>query len=148
MSTTDHQHGGIAGVADQRWAQASFRADAPGARAARRFVADQLAESGAEPSDVADVVLVVGELVTNVIEHTPGARHVVVGVGSTGDTWTLEVASPAPDPTALVWSPEAWAVADQRAASGRGLGIVARLMDEVSTSARDGQIVIRLRRRR
>lgn len=58
-----------------------FRRDLPEVRAARRFVAEALAEVGSVPSD--DLLLVVSELATNAVRHGAGEMEVRLhpGVG-------------------------------------------------------------------
>lgn len=56
-----------------------FRRDLPEVPAARRFVAEALAEVGSIPSD--DLLLVVSELTTNAVRHGAGAMEVRIEPG-------------------------------------------------------------------
>ena len=132
-----HQRGGAVGR--------TFGATPASVRAIRAFVRDAL--SGADVSDEvgADVELVVSELATNAIEHGAG-DELVVEVDVTR-AW-LEVAVTCVSdaaPALRAW--RTWAIAPPDARSGRGLGIVRRLMDDVHVETRDGRMTVRCRRR-
>jgi anti-sigma regulatory factor (Ser/Thr protein kinase) len=111
---------------------------------ARRFVRQQLGTS--VPNDVAaDLQLVASELFTNAIEHGLGSV-VEVAVESTPEFVGVSVASDgiAPDVGAVA----GWSVAAADAPSGRGLGIVRALADELIVERADGRFVVTARRSR
>lgn len=118
------------------------------AKAARQFVGDLLRRHGASESTTDDCVLVVSELVSNFIEHGNGSG-LVVGVDVTDPQWWhIEVASDSSAAPQLVLRPDTWTIARVDEVSGRGLGIIRRLMDDVVTEVSDGQLTIRCRVRR
>ena len=126
----------------------TFDAVPASARAARRYVTDLLRLDGAPAAVISDYSLVVSELVTNVIEHTGGA-HLEVAL-ELGDPlwWRLEVVGSAPTASKQLSAPETWVVAGANDVSGRGLGIVRQLMDEVAISTVDDRVTVTCRRRR
>jgi anti-sigma regulatory factor (Ser/Thr protein kinase) len=126
----------------------AFDAVPASAGAARRFVADLLRLDGAPPAVISDCSLVVSELVTNVIEHSDGSQLQVVLDLADPDWWQLEVAGGRPVAHKQLLAPETWCVAGADKVSGRGLGIVRQLMDDVAIRADDGQIIVRCRRQR
>ena len=116
------------------------------ARDARTFVAEQLQQWGADTSTVDDFRLVVSELTANAIEH--GAQQdVAVTVRMDPQWWGIEVAGGSAGADGFC-HPISWSMPSADAASGRGLRIVAALMDEVRVDDVDGAIVLRCRRRR
>lgn len=126
--------------------QRTFRAGVDSARAARVFVAEQLHQNGAPPATLADLQLVVSELVANAVQH--GASDVVVQVDSADDAWLqLTVVGGTGLPADLA-DPARWRIADPNDAAGRGLGIVRALVDEVVVDTIDEQLVVRCRRHR
>jgi anti-sigma regulatory factor (Ser/Thr protein kinase) len=128
--------------------QKSFDAIPTSARAARQFVTDTLRSHGATPKVIGDYALVVSELTTNIIEHGNRSSLIIfVDVADT-DWWEVEVVGGAETPSRQLLRPDTWTVAGADEASGRGLGIVRHLMDEISSDVTGGQIGIRCRRRR
>ncbi len=124
----------------------TFPREARSARAARDFVASELLALGAPEALVDDFRLAVSELAANAIEY--GADdHIEVAISVDEHCWELEVvgsvASTERPPRAGAWS-----VAHPRQRSGRGLGIVSRLMDVTSVSESDGRITVRCARHR
>lgn len=122
----------------------SFRATPANGRAIRAFVRDALRAADVSDEVAADVELVVSELATNAIEYGAG-EELTVEVDVTG-SW-LEVAVTCVSdaaPALRAW--RTWAIAPPDARSGRGLGIVRRLMDDVHVEARDGRMTVRCRR--
>lgn len=112
-------------------------AELASAGAARRFVEGELREH-VPPHALADLVLATSELVTNAIEHArtrPGvdvsvrldAQKACVVVRSIGDHSGLAEA-------------ELWATSAPDVPSGRGLGIVRKICDEVAIT-RAGEVV-------
>jgi len=128
--------------------QRSFLAVPSSARAARQFVAEQLLGFGADQSTIEDSVLVVSELVSNIVEHGDGSG-LMVGIEAADPRWWLiEVSGSSAAAPRLVLHPEEWSVAAADEISGRGLGIVRRLVDDVTTQVTKGQLVVRCRIRR
>lgn len=128
--------------------QQTFEAVPTSARAARRFVSETLRAYGAAPGLISDYALVVSELATNIIEHGDGSDLIIVLDVADSEWWGIEVVGRSSMTPSHVLEPASWAVADADELSGRGLGIVRHLMDEISTGATDNQISIRCRRRK
>ena len=126
----------------------AFAAVPASAGAARRFVTELLQLHGAPPSVISDYSLVVSELVTNVIEHSDGSQLEIGLDVADPDWWQLEVAGGPPVAHKQLRAPETWSVAGAQEVSGRGLGIVRQLMDDVAIRTDDGQIIVRCRRQR
>jgi anti-sigma regulatory factor (Ser/Thr protein kinase) len=128
--------------------QQTLEAVPASARAARQFVAETLRTHGASVQVIKDYVLVVSELATNIIEHGDGSSLVIYLDVADPRWWDIEVVGGASSPPAQLLEPETWTVASADDASGRGLGIVRHLMDEIATGSHAGQVSIRCRRRR
>ena len=128
--------------------QRIFEAVPTSARAARQFVADTLRLHGATTGVISDYSLVVSELATNIIEHGDGSSWVIFVDVTDSDWWEVEVVGGVSDPPARVLQPDTWSVAAADEISGRGLGIVRHLMDQITADETDGQVGIRCRRRR
>jgi anti-sigma regulatory factor (Ser/Thr protein kinase) len=128
--------------------QRTLEAVPTSARAARQFVAETLREHGASTQVIKDYVLVVSELSTNIIEHGDGSSLVIYLDVADPGWWDIEVVGGASAPPAQLLRPETWTVASADDASGRGLGIVRHLMDEIATGSNGGQVSIRCRHRR
>lgn len=108
---------------------------------ARRFVREQLSDA---PHDVvADFEIIVSELLTNAVEHGP-----LGPLGIQLERWksgvSLKVDSPNPG-TDLAGA-DTWSVADVDQITGRGLGIVRRLADDVSVARSTNSLSITARR--
>jgi anti-sigma regulatory factor (Ser/Thr protein kinase) len=125
-----------------------FEAVPSSARAARRFVTDLLRLDGAPAAVINDCSLVVSELVTNVIEHSGGQRVEVAVDLADPQWWRLEVVGAVPTAPKQLAAPETWTVGGANDLSGRGLGIVRQLMDDVAINASDDLITVTCRRRR
>ena len=126
----------------------AFDAVPASARAVRQYVTDLLLLDGAPTAVISDFSLVVSELVTNVIEHSGGARLEVSLDLADPQWWRLEVIGAAPIAPKQLSAPETWTVAGANAVSGRGLGIVRKLMDDVMISAADDRVTVTCCRRR
>ena len=131
---------------DREWR--TFDAVPSSARAARQFVTALLQDRGAPVGVVGDFSLVVSELVTNVIEHSNGFEVDIIVDVDDPDWWVLEVVGGAPAAPKRMLAPEMWTVANAHEVSGRGLGIVRQLMDDVVTDVSPDRISVRCRRRR
>ncbi len=126
--------------------QQTFEAVPTSARAARQFVTETLRAHGAGPQLIMDYALVVSELVTNIIEHGDGSRLVIYLDVADPEWWEVEVVGGAPTAPARLLDPDTWTVAGVDDVSGRGLGIVRHLMNDISTGSESGQVSVRCRR--
>jgi anti-sigma regulatory factor (Ser/Thr protein kinase) len=128
--------------------QRTFDAVPTSARAARQFVSDLLRQHDATAAAVEDCTLVVSELVSNIIEHGDGSGFVILLDVTDPAWWEIEVTGGAADVPQLLLEPDTWTVARADDISGRGLGIVRRLMDHVVTNRADGQFSVCCRQKR
>ena len=128
--------------------QHAFEAVPTSARAGRQFVTDTLRDHGATVKVISDYALAVSELVTNIIEHGNGSKLTILIDVVDPDWWEVEIVGGASNAPGHLLHPATWTVADADEASGRGLGIVRHLMDEILSDTADGQVSIRCRRRR
>jgi anti-sigma regulatory factor (Ser/Thr protein kinase) len=104
-----------------------LEADASQVAPARRFVRRMLADA-TDPATLSDLQLIVSELFTNAVEHgVDGTVRVVVHDTPHFVGVTVQSRGPAPQ----VGEASEWHVAAPTAVSGRGLGIVRELADEV-----------------
>ena len=126
----------------------TFDAVPSSARAARQFVTALLQNHAAPIGVIGDYSLVVSELVTNVIEHSDGFQVEIIVDVDDPEWWVLEVVGGAPAAPKRMLAPEMWTVAGAHEVSGRGLGIVRQLMDDVVTDVAPDRISVRCRRRR
>jgi len=117
------------------------------ARTARRFVADALRARGATSDEIVDIALVASELVSNIIEHGDGST-LSLAITADSELWELSVIGGQCSPDNDVMKPEKWRVARATDRSGRGLGIVRQLMDEISVDTFAGTVRVNCRRRR
>jgi anti-sigma regulatory factor (Ser/Thr protein kinase) len=112
--------------------------------AARRFVADRLDRVAVDRHVVDDLRLAASELVTNAVEHG-NPKPVVIELGVATGVVSLSVTSHSPhDQVAPVSD---WVVAGADEITGRGLGIVRNLADDVSVSRGAGMLTITVERR-
>ena len=120
------------------------------ALAARQFVRNTLLFHGATKSVITDYALVVSELATNIIEHGDGSDLIIFLDVADPEWWGMEVVGGATSAAnrVLVLEPASWTVSAADEPSGRGLGIVRHLVDDIVTDTTDGQISIRCRRRK
>jgi anti-sigma regulatory factor (Ser/Thr protein kinase) len=117
------------------------------ARNARAFVASVLrgAQAGAAAMD--DLGLIVSELVANAIQHGDGSDIVVCVHPDRSDGFNITVSSgvganrPPMDPTT-------WTVAQSDQHSGRGLGMVRQLADEVTVELANDRLDVTCSRSR
>jgi len=104
---------------------------------ARRFVRSNL--TGVPDAVASDAQLVASELVTNAIEHGAGGPVTMsVHFGDDAVAVTVESVGPAPGVGAV----DDWRSADADEITGRGLGIVRAVADEVSVTRSPGRLVI------
>jgi anti-sigma regulatory factor (Ser/Thr protein kinase) len=128
--------------------QRTFDAVPTSARAARQFVSETLRGHSASVGAINDMALAVSELATNIIEHGNGSTLVVYVDVADAECWEIEVTGEAAVLSDRLINPRSWAVAGADESSGRGLGIVRHVMDEVSTTTTGNRISIRCRRQR
>ena len=116
-------------------------------RQAREFVSGELRRLAAGADVVDDLDLIVSELMANSIQHGDGG-DIVVRVDAPSAKWfsitvTNGVAFSLPP-----MDPTMWKVAATDLPSGRGLGIVRRLADEIAVTEAAGLVHVTCRRRR
>jgi anti-sigma regulatory factor (Ser/Thr protein kinase) len=128
--------------------QKSFDAIPASARAARQFVTNAMRLHGASPKEISDYALVVSELTSNIIEHGNRSSLIVFVDVADNEWWEVEVVGGAEAPDLRLLAPDTWTVAGADEVSGRGLGIIRHLMDEITSDVTGGEISIRCRRRR
>lgn len=116
-------------------------------RAARAFVTDELRRNDATPQQIDLMCLAVSELAANAVAHG-GRSGWTVGLKATRQWYTMDVSGGGAPADSLIFQPERWEIAEADRPSGRGLGIVRELMDEVSVRTWRGQVrvICRLRR--
>lgn len=129
--------------------QRDFAAVPASSRAARTFVSAALRAGGATAGVISDYELVVSELTANLIEHGDGSG-LTVSIDVADEQWweVAVVGTTAAVGAPMMAAPATWTLAGPFEPSGRGLGIVRQLMDEVDTDSADGHLTIRCRRRR
>ena len=116
-------------------------------RAARSFVASELRRWGATDHEVQTFRLAVSELAANAVAHGAGNGW-TVGVTAEREWLTMDVWGGHAGADSVIFHPERWLIADVHQPTGRGLGIVRQLVDEVTAVRWRGQVrvVCRLRR--
>ena len=110
---------------------------------ARRMVAVALRAERVDVVVVADLLVVVSELVTNAVVHGAGAPVRLVVRGLSGIEITVVTSCRAdvgPVPT--------WTMPSPRSVGGRGLALVRALADQVVTTADAGSFAVTATRRR
>jgi len=107
----------------------------------RRSVRSYVAARGGDAEVVDDLELVVSELATNVIEHTESPT-LTITLDRIDDDWVLEV-SDVDDLDIL----DDVALPDAGELTGRGLFVVAALVDDIRIVDNAGQRALRCRRR-
>ena len=124
----------------------SYPSAPPSTHAAREFVVSELRRATANERTLADFELIISELVANSVEYGNG-DEIVVGVDAVTDGWyTVLISSGVTDDLPPL-DPAQWTVADAEQRSGRGLGIVKALADDLSVAVNNGRLVIVCRRR-
>ena len=109
--------------------------------AARRFV--RTAVAGRVPDVVsANLQLIVSELFTNAVQYgDAGTVSVTVEVTNVAAIVVVDSASPAPS----VGPVSTWAVAEEDEVTGRGLGIVREVADDVRVDRAGGRFAVTAR---
>ena len=111
-------------------------------RAARRFVRNEL-EGRAPDEAVSDLMLATSELVTNAFEH--GSQPVRVTVRTSPDEASITVVSRGD--AGRVPDVDRWTTARADRVSGRGLGIVREVADDIDLDRSGGSVAITVHRR-
>ncbi len=120
----------------------SFDAVPFAASAARSFVATTLRDDGAPAHAVEDFKLAISELVSNIVEHGAGRGFDVCIDLARPDLWVVGIECAATDAGPTLPDPAAWTLAGPDELSGRGLGIVRALMDDVAVHTAGGRLTI------
>lgn len=115
-----------------------LEADASQVAAARRFVRGCLSDR-VDPDMAGDLQLIVSELFTNAIEHG-NAETVTVDIEQTATAVGVTVHSAGS--SAGVGALADWSVAEPTEITGRGLGIVRQLADEIVIDRERGAFVV------
>jgi anti-sigma regulatory factor (Ser/Thr protein kinase) len=110
--------------------------------AARRFVRSELDGSAPEPA-VSDLMLITSELVTNAFEH--GSGRVVLTVRCDDGAASVTVSSGGPPVT--LPTVDTWTTARADRVSGRGLGIVRQIGDDIEVDRSPDGVMITVHRR-
>lgn len=125
----------------------SYESTARSSGAARAFASSALEALGAPPSLVRDYELAISELTTNFIEHGNGSAILVVVDFTDPDWWEVETIGFADNIGHHLTHPDTWSIATPMAESGRGLGIVRRMMDDIIVLSFGPWVSVRCRRR-
>lgn len=120
----------------------SFDAVPFAASAARSFVATTLRDAAVPAPTVDDFKLAISELVSNIVEHGAGGGFDVCIDLTHPDDWRVGIECAAADVGPRPPDPVAWTLAGPDELSGRGLGIVRALMDEVDVHTAAGRLTI------
>jgi anti-sigma regulatory factor (Ser/Thr protein kinase) len=112
----------------------------------RRFVRSWLGEQGVDDDVVDAFELAVSELATNAIQHGSG-DEIDIQLSAARDGLVAIVAADS-ERVGDIGAVDSWRIAPPEAISGRGLGIVAAVMDSIEFSGDGGRAVFRCRRRR
>ncbi len=139
MSTTGPTAGGTSDEMHRR-----FSRDTSQLADVRRFVRSWFEQHQVPPAVIDDFELAISELATNATQHGAGASiDIVLAVDEQSISAVVAADS---EHVAQIGSVESWHVAPASSLNGRGLGIVAAVMDVVEFSSDDGQAVFRCRR--
>ncbi len=126
----------------------SFEPVPVSARSARQFVSETLCLHGASAGIISDYALAVSELASNIIEHGNGSNLSIYLDVTDPDWWDVEVVGGSMTPPDTLPEPDMWRLAAADEPSGRGLGIVRHLMDNITAVTSGDEISIRCRKRR
>ncbi|MBI5088253.1 MAG: ATP-binding protein [Actinobacteria bacterium] len=114
--------------------------------AIRRFVRTWFEARSVDASAIDDLELAVSELATNAIQHGSG-DVIEIQLADEPDELVAVVAADT-EHLERIGTVSSWHIAPPDAVNGRGLGIVAAVMDSIEFSSDDGRAVFRCRRRR
>jgi len=123
-----------------------FQRAATDISAAREFVGSVLRSQGVSEHLIARFRLAISELAANAIEHGTSPTW-SVGVEAGPEWLTMDVTGGTASPMNIVHHPGEWSIAPPDQPSGRGLGIVRELMDEVAVDTADGEVRVTARSR-
>jgi anti-sigma regulatory factor (Ser/Thr protein kinase) len=115
------------------------------ARSAREFVVAELCRVGAGQPVIDDLGLVVSELVANAIQHGDGGAIDVRLDSESPECVAVTVGNGVASRLPLM-DPAGWKVAPADQRSGRGLGIVRQLADDIAVALVSGRLEITCRR--
>lgn len=124
-----------------------FAAGATTARDARIFVTSTMAQEPAARAMEA-ARLIVSELVSNAVQHGGPADEITVELDLSSSEWVGIEVTGGRDALQAVARPTEWSVASPDQPTGRGLGIVKTLAEQVGLATRDGLVVVHCRVRR
>ena len=131
------------GVSSGAGSTVELEAQMANVSAARRFVRKEL-EGRAPEEAVSDLMLATSELVTNAFEHG-SSQPVRLTVRSGDDEASITVVSGGA--AGRVGDVESWTTAGADRISGRGLGIVREIADDIDVDRSNGNLAITVRRR-
>jgi DNA-binding NarL/FixJ family response regulator/anti-sigma regulatory factor (Ser/Thr protein kinase) len=114
---------------------------------ARAFVVERLEQYGVDEVSVDAFRLAVSELGSNAVAYSSISEW-SVRLSVTADWCSLEVIGGIAASDSELFTPSGWTTAGPEAPSGRGLGIVRTLMDEIDVDTVHGSARVRCRRRR
>jgi anti-sigma regulatory factor (Ser/Thr protein kinase) len=103
-------------------------------------VAQVLTQFGAPDDVVQTLRLVASELASNALVDT--ADPAMITVEGSDDGWGLQVTGGWQPPEHLLWDPAQWRLHTENRSSGRGLGLVRTLVDEVEVHDVDRRAVV------
>lgn len=122
-----------------------FESDPRSVRRARRFVIETLRLNDATEASCEAFALIASELITNFVEHGVGSP-IDVSIGATSTRLDLSVAGASNvTPNNPVLHPELWAIAPPGEITGRGLGIVRALCDDLTVTTSDKSLEVHCR---
>jgi DNA-binding NarL/FixJ family response regulator/anti-sigma regulatory factor (Ser/Thr protein kinase) len=113
---------------------------------AREFVGSFLRSHGIAENSIAIFRLAVSELAANVIEYGTSATW-TVGIEAGVEWLAMDVTGGAAPQSNIVFHPDHWSIALPDQPTGRGLGIVRELMDQVSVDTAHGEVRVLCRLR-
>jgi DNA-binding NarL/FixJ family response regulator/anti-sigma regulatory factor (Ser/Thr protein kinase) len=113
---------------------------------AREFVGSFLRAHGVAENAVAIFRLAISELAANVIEYGTAATW-TLGIEAGAEWLAMDVTGGVAPPTNIVFHPELWMIAPPQEPTGRGLGIVRELMDQVHVDTSHGEVRVLCRLR-
>lgn len=123
----------------------SFKPESGSIRRARQFVTEALRLDRASDEVCDTFALVTSELITNFIEHGSGSP-IDVTVAATPIAWEVTVAGTSnATPDNPILDPTRWSIAPAEQPTGRGLGIVHALCDDLTVTASDRMLGIHCR---
>ncbi len=123
-------------------------ADEFASSAARRHVATWLRTRGGTSAEIDDLSLVASELAANVTQHGDADELLVRLDDSDPGRWTLEVVGGRNLLPAHLADPTSWEVPRADSTTGRGLGIVRTVIDEIEVLTALDVLTIRCHRLR